>query len=149
MARLWKWAADQRLVVGPQPHLIRPAARVIGPRPGQTVQAPARFVWDEKRWRRSLEDGYAQITGRYRAFDRQRRAWREFEGYLTQRGRHITAYIADPPVEIKRHRHGPCFQLVHGSWFQIHWQRRPKNLDEALLHVEQILDEAINEGRYS
>lgn len=127
------------------PSVIGPARPpVIGPARPTTVEAPYRQAWDEKRWRQVQSGGVSEIVGPYRVFDRRRRSWREFSGRLVQDGRHVSAYIADPPPELQRHRHGPCLQLVRAPWFRLHWAREPKTLDHGLLYMERMLDEAIN-----
>jgi hypothetical protein len=141
--RLFGWDAD-RSIIGPRPQVVKPALQVIGPKPTATVEAPPRFAWDEKRWHRTITDDIVEVMGRYRVHDRQRRQWREFDGYVTQRGREIAAYIADPPAEMKQHRHGPCLQMIKAPWFRLHWRREPKDLDAAVLYLEQMLDESIN-----
>jgi len=140
--RLLSWGADQ--VTGPRPQLIQPNSQIIGPKPSARVEAPARFAWDEKRWTLSTDGDDIQVTGRYRVLDRSRNQWREFDGYLLQQAGVISAYIADPPVEIRSHRHGPCLQLVQSPWFRLHWHRQPKDLDGALLYMERMLDESFN-----
>lgn len=129
--------------VGPTA-VIGPRPQVIGPKPSMTVEAPPRFAWDEKRWRQRNADDGLELVGCYRVFDRSRGRWREFGGRLVQTGTEIAAYIADPPAEMRRHRHGACLQLVDGNWFRLHWQRSPKNLDDALLYLERMLDESLN-----
>lgn len=145
LERILVWGAGR--VIGPRrPQLIKPAPQVIEPRPSLLVEAPARFAWDEKRWAKSTSaDGAIEIRGMYHVYDRHRRQWREFEGFLYQRGDQIAAYIADPPQEIKAHRHGPCLQLVQSPWFRLHWRRQPNSLDEALIYMERMLNESLNE----
>lgn len=151
MNRLLDWLLDvstdrqPRQVVGPSLPVIGPAPQVIGPRPSTTVEAPARFAWDEKRWTRTVSSDAVEVRGHYRAYDRRLGRWREFPGYLIERDGDIAAYIDNPPGEVKKHRHGACLQLVDGSWFRLHWRRQPNNLDAALLYVERLLDESINQ----
>jgi hypothetical protein len=127
--------------------VVGPGPQVIGPKPGAIVAAPPRFAWDEKRWRRIDGAGQTELVGRYRVLDRQRRRWHEFDGRLIERDRDIAAYIADPPIEMKHHRHGACLQLVQAPWFRLHWSSRPKNLDDALLYMERMIEESFNERR--
>lgn len=133
--------ADQRVpVVGPRPH-------VIGPTPSTTVTPPARLAWEEKRWERRGSGDRVELVGQYRIFDRRRQTWRAFHGRLVQQGRAIATYIADPPAEVKQHRHGSCLQLVKAPWFLLFWNRPPNTLDDGLLYMERMLDESINSGR--
>lgn len=124
-------------VIGPRPQLITPT-------PSLTVEAPPRFAWDEKRWRQRRSPDGVELVGHYRVYDRRRRQWRQFRGRLLQQGGDIAAYIADPPVEMRSHRHGACLQLVEGDWFRLHWQRAPNGLDDALLYLELMLSESLN-----
>jgi hypothetical protein len=121
-----------------------PGPQIVRPRPQHVVAAPPRFAWDEKRWQHHREGESEIVSGKYRVFDRRSRVWRAFDGRVEQRGSRISAYIADPPVEIRRHRHGACLQLVQAPWFHLHWNRQPKNIDDALLYMERILDESFN-----
>jgi hypothetical protein len=135
---LLETVADQKIiVVGPRPH-------VIGPTPSTTVAPPARLAWDEKRWEQRGSGDRLELVGQYRVFDRRRQAWRAFHGRLFQQGRTIATYIADPPAEVKQHRHGACLQLVEAPWFLLHWNRPPHTLDDGLLYMERMLDESIN-----
>jgi hypothetical protein len=123
---------------------VGPAPQVIGPKPAHTVTPPPRFAWDEKRWHRDDTNGRTEVCGKYRVYDRRRGFWREFDGHLTGNRGIISAYIADPPLEVKHHRHGACFQLVQHPWFRLHWNTQPQTIDDALLYMERVLDEAIN-----
>ncbi len=76
--------------------------------------------------------------------NRRSREQLRFEGRILEAAHRVTPYIANPPVEIKRHPKGPCFRVSQAPWFQIHWRRAAANVDDALLYVERILDEAIN-----
>ena len=131
--------ADPRtMVIGPRP-------RVIAPAPPATIAPPPRFTWDEKRWRRVDERGEVHYLGAYRVWDQNQRTGREFEGRIVEAASTIKAYVADPPPEIRTHPKGPCFQLVRSPWFRIHWHRNPGTVDEALLYVERVLGECLNQ----
>jgi hypothetical protein len=130
--------ADHRPVIGPRP-------TVIAPGPTATVAPSPRFTWDEKRWRRIDDQGQVHYLGPYRVRDQQQAVWREFEGRIVEASGGIKAYVADPPAEIKTHPKGPCFQLVRSPWFRVHWRRNPSTVDEALLYVERLLDECLNQ----
>lgn len=117
---------------------------VVGPKPTTTIVPPPRQAWDEKRWHRFMNAGKAEMVGAYRIFDRRRRTWRQFDGRIIQQQYEFATYIADPPPEVKHHQHGHCLQLIRTPWFRLHWNRPPKTVDDALLYVERLLDEAIN-----
>ena len=61
-----------------------------------------------------------------------------------KRNGQISAYIHNPPREIKRHPHHACFQQVGigTGWFHLHWRRAPKDVDGAILYMERILNES-------
>lgn len=122
--------------------MVRPAAVTpIMPVRSETVQPPQRGAWDERGWTRRLDGDREVYEGQYQV------GGRRFRGRVeVGRRRHIQAYVYDPPREIRRHRHHACFQQfgVGTGWYILHWQRSPRNVDEALLYFEQILDESIN-----
>jgi hypothetical protein len=138
-----RWLS-QLLGVDGGPKVIGPRPQVIGPKPSLTVEAPPRFAWDEKRWRKRTSGHDVELVGQYRVFDQRRGRWREFRGRVVQQGGDIGAYINDPPTEMRQHRHGACLQLVEGRWFRLHFQRAPKNLDDAVLYLERMLSESLN-----
>lgn len=126
------------------------SAVVIEPRQVQTVQIapsvavtvapPRRGAWDERGWTRREESRTQIYEGFYQVGDRQ------FRGRIetTNGGRNITAFICDPPPEIRRHAHGACFQLIENDWFLLHWARPARNVDDAILYMEKVLDESLN-----
>ncbi len=120
---------------------VRPgSATPIGPARAETVRPPERGAWDERGWIRRRGGNNDVYEGEYQV------GRRRFRGRIEVRRNRIQAYIYEPPREIRRHRHHACFQQ-HGTgtgWFILHWQRSPRNVDEALLYFEQILDESIN-----
>lgn len=143
----------EMLVVRPAPavrieptgvtHIIpRPAAALrVEPARSATIRPPRRGAWDERGWTRR-NDGTSQVyEGQYQTGGRRFRGRIEVE----RRGR-ISAFIHNPPTEIRRHRHHACFQQIGigTGWFCLHWRRSPHNVDEAILYFEQVLDESLN-----
>ncbi|MGC8873545.1 MAG: hypothetical protein ACP5SI_03735 [Chloroflexia bacterium] len=118
--------------------------QATGHRSVLVVAPPPRPFWDERGWQRWRENGCTLYAGEYRARERQSRQMRRFPGYIRVRGCEVDTYIASPPSTVRYHPKGPCFQYVAGPWFRVHWHRPPRNADEAILYVEQVLDEAIN-----
>lgn len=138
-----------KVLVGPTPIIaIEPSnapALIIRPAlPAISVEPARRGAWDERGWRRRRENGHEVYEGTYQVVKRRSGDQREFQGRVTVNGRHVTAYIADPPAEIKLHPHGACFQLYRAPWFQLHWSRPAGNPDDAILYMERVLDESIN-----
>ncbi len=133
-------AGRQNASAGPRP-------QVIGPQPQVTVAPPPRFAWDQKGWSRALDGDTWRYQGTYRVYDFRRREWRTFNGCLLEGRGVITAFCADPPTEIKSHPKGPCFMLAKAPWFRVNWHRAPTSVDEALIYVERLLDECLNDWR--
>ncbi|MGI8640422.1 MAG: hypothetical protein ACR2MG_10825 [Pyrinomonadaceae bacterium] len=104
-----------------------------------TVTPPERGAWDERGWTRTLRGGRETYEGYYVV------GMRRFRGRIeaSNRGRGVMAYIYNPPREIKHHPHGACFQLVSDNWFHLHWSRPARNVDDAILYMERVLDESI------
>lgn len=158
------------VIIPSQPIVIQPKAEVITVRPMQrqtvvvkppsaitiepqvvdvvtvnpaqqvTVTPPQRGAWDERGWTRSSNGGRETFEGYYTV------GRRRFPGRIEtrNRGRNVTAYIYNPPREIKHHPHGACFQLVSNDWFHLHWARPARNVDDAILYMERVLDESLN-----
>ena len=126
---------------------IRPTTIAITPAVATTIEASPRAAWDDRGWQLGQHGGEQVYTGWYQVTNRQTGQPARFEGRITQQGRTVIPYIADPPVEIRRHPKAPCFAVTQAPWFRIHWYRPAANVDDALLYVERILDEAIN-GRH-
>lgn len=111
--------------------------------PGKTatVRPPDRGAWDERGWTRRRDRGLEIYEGQYQIGTRRYTGRIEIE----RRGR-ISAFIHNPPKEIRRHRHRACFQQVGigTGWFRLHWSRAPENADEAILYFERVLDESFS-----
>jgi hypothetical protein len=118
---------------------------VIGRQEALTVTPVARPAWDAKGWIAQPHGRRFTYEGFYEATLRRSGQPRRFRGRLIESFGGIATYIADPPTEIRRHPKGPCFALVEAPWFRVHWQRQPRNVDEAILYVETVLDEALNQ----
>jgi hypothetical protein len=134
-------------VSAPPPFVIQPspAANVtIHPTRAISIQPPQRGAWDERGWTRRTNQGQDIYEGSYQVMERRSGRQRSFDGRIAVNQGHITAYISDPPAEIKKHRHGPCFQLHRVPWFQLHWNRPAQNPDDAILYMERVLDESLN-----
>jgi len=134
---------------GRRPVVIRPSAcMVIGPSaPAVIVEPPPRAAWEDRGWEVRDEAGQACYSGSYRVADRRCGRRRRFAGTIIVRNQDVLAYIADPPAELRAHPKGPCFQLFRPPWFRVHWEHPARNVDDALLYVEQVLDEAVNRRR--
>ncbi len=112
--------------------------RIVPVKP-MTVTPPRRGAWDENGWAKRMDGSLEIFEGHYRV--REQRFWGRVE---KERSGQISAYIHNPPIEIKRHPHHACFQQVGigTGWFHLHWRRAPKDVDGAILYMERILDES-------
>lgn len=111
----------------------------VEPSRALTVAPPERGAWDERGWTWNASGGRETYEGFYQVGNRK------FRGRIeTRGGRKVAAYIYDPPPEVKRHRHGACFQLVKDGWFHLHWSRPARNVDDAILYMERVLDESLH-----
>lgn len=135
---------SQAIVVEPAAiAVIQPrAVDVIRVQPPKavTVTPPERGAWDERGWTRTVGGGRETYEGFFMVGTRQ------FRGRIEVRNhsRNVEVYIYNPPREIKHHPHGACFQLVGDDWFYLHWSRPARNVDDAILYMERVLDESIN-----
>lgn len=116
-------------------------AVTIQPSRAVQVTPPERGAWDERGWTRRANGRSEIYEGYYAVGTRRFRGRIEVRG---NRGRNVTACIDNPPPEIKHHPHGACFQLVRDGWFILHWARPARNVDDAILYMERVLDESLN-----
>jgi hypothetical protein len=140
--------AEPVRISAPPSIFIRPSPVpdvTIGPARTVSIEPPRRGAWDERGWTRRTNNGQEIYEGSYQVIERRTRRTRSFEGRIAVNRGQVTAYISNPPGEIKKHRHGPCFQLHRAPWFQLHWRRPAQNPDEAILYMERVLDESLND----
>lgn len=134
-------------VIGPDDSVIGPGEEVIGPSTALTVEPPKRSVWDERGWHREVRGNQQVYTGPYRITDLARNEPLAYHGVIYVKRREIVPCIAEPPAAIKRHPKGVCFTKMEKPWYRLHWRRAAKNVDEAILYMERVLDEAVNRRR--
>jgi len=127
-----------RLVIGPTPvEIIRPATHLlISPNP--------RGVWEEKGWEIERLFGRQIYRGYFQVRDRNTRKNHRYQGRIENTKLNFTPFIANPPTGIRTHPKGPCFSRISDEWFQVHWHRPPRNVDDAILYIEKVLDEVVN-----
>lgn len=118
----------------------------VGPRTPQRIAPPARSFWDERGWTCRPQNGSMVYEGHYRVLDRRLGQPQHFAGRVVVRHGSIVPYIADPPAAIRHHPKGPCFSRAEAPWFHLHWRRPAQNVDDTILYMEKILDEALGSG---
>lgn len=119
----------------------------VAPAVIMTIKPPKRGAWDERGWTRRNEGGTETFEGFFQVNHKRRGQLLRFRGRIQVsgwNGKNISAYILNPPPEVKSHRHGPCFQLLRDGWFNLHWSRPARNVDDAILYMERVLDESLN-----
>jgi hypothetical protein len=119
----------------------------ISPSIAVTVKPPDRGAWDERGWTKRNDSGTETFEGFYQLNHKRRGEILRFRGRIQVsgwNGKSISIYILNPPAEVRSHKHGPCFQLIRDGWFNLHWSRPAKNVDDAILYMERVLDESIN-----
>jgi hypothetical protein len=135
--------ATELLIIGPS----RQEALVFGPAKLVIIEPPQRAAWDDRGWAKRAQNGQDTYQGNYHVADRRSGHRRRFRGTIVVNKGEVLAYIADPPPELRRHPKHACFQLSHAHWFKVHWQHAARNVDDAILYIERVLDEAINRRR--
>lgn len=138
------------ILVGPTPDgpvQIGPSEApvvVVGPASVLIVEPPPRGAWDERGWTVRRSNSQATYEGYYHVLDRRTSRLQRYAGRVVARNGRVVPYIADPPHQIKRHPKGPCFKPWNLPWFCVEWRRPATNVDDAILYVEKVLDEALN-----
>jgi hypothetical protein len=133
-----KDAAAEVLIIGPAAPIL------IGPSENLTIGPAQRAVWDERGWTVQADLDRTTYQGQYQIFDHQQRIPRRFSGWVKETTWDVVAYIADPPPELRHHPKSVCFTPDQLPWFRVNWYIPATNVDEAILYVEKVLDEAIN-----
>ncbi|MEZ5359849.1 MAG: hypothetical protein R3F48_13600 [Candidatus Zixiibacteriota bacterium] len=72
------------------------------------------------------------------------RTWyHTFEGKIRKRSLHCgDFFIREPPYELKNHPHWVCFHSKGNGWYEIHFDKAPKSLEEGIRCIEVVLIEA-------
>jgi len=96
-------------------------------------------------WHSQSHRDYQEYTGAFLLYGFDGKVKCQLPGKIIEwRGLPVDVYIFDPPMQLRKHEHGRCLQLLTpGSlWFKLHWEKPAKQFDEARAYVEQILAEA-------
>jgi hypothetical protein len=126
------------VVVAPRtPLTVRPAEVTV-------VEAPPRGAWDDRGWVMSKRNGHPVYQGHYQIIRRRTGRQEKFAGRVEAGPGRATAFIENPPPEVRTHPKAPCFRHISGGWFKLDWYRPASNVDDAILYMERILDQAVN-----
>lgn len=104
------------------------------------VKPPQRGAWDERGWTKQMVGKNETYSGFYQVGNRKYQGRIEIGRWA----KGIRMYIHNPPPQIKKHKHGACFQLVKDGWFVLHWSKAARNVDDAILYMEKVLDESLS-----
>jgi hypothetical protein len=128
-----------------EPLLVTPTiATLVLPIQPLLVEPPPRPLWDERGWTRREDHDGSTYEGEYLARAPRGGEIRRFGGRIEQRGRKVSALVADPPPGLRRHPKAACFHIVGaGPWFAVNWFRPASSADEAINYIEQVLTEAL------
>lgn len=136
---------------GPSQQVNQPPAVPLAARAVNRVRAKPQHLakWQEKNWscRAGLLPGgvpAAEYSGFY-----QTRGGRKLRGLIVEAQRGITPYALDPPLEdIRKHTgHDVCFRRRDGMFF-VHLTNPPRSVDEAILNIENLLNECEAKARW-
>lgn len=97
-----------------------------------------------KRWSIEEAPGGLIYVGTFRARDTDGHV-HLYQGRIVERTNLPTdIYILSPPLDLKRHEHGGCFQLLEpgSNWFKMHWDHPTSDFYTSLCYVEKLLTEA-------
>lgn len=112
-----------------QPRVIR----AVPTRVSQVVRREFRTLLDERGWERrggSLFGYYRTPFGAYRG-----------RIVLRVAGR-TSFYIFNPPQCLWQHSHASCFIHRGGDSYEVHFSRQGQTVDDGLIAIEKILNEA-------
>lgn len=119
-----------------------------------------KYLWQELGWRKEARGQGAYLYSGQYSVSRDEQL-HSFQGYIIEReqaavpvieGISLPArtalervMIVDPPLEIKNHPSGPCFQLLvpEKGIFALHYTNPPQTVDAAIMHMRAILAEAL------
>lgn len=120
------------------PRLIRWPDHITVVRKGARVPVRPKPFWYDKGWRKTRNPN--EYTGYYTA------SGRRWQGLIQlPYASRYQAYIWEPPLdEIRRYTtHGPCFSPNGADGqYEVHFHTVPVSLDQAILSIETVLDEA-------
>lgn len=98
-------------------------------------------------WQLAKNGSSTTYTGNFLIYDSNGKIRLRIQGYIVEwSGLPAQVYIFNPPVFVKRHRHGSCLQLLrpNDNWFKLHFNKPAGDFASAYTYVEHFLNEAYN-----
>jgi hypothetical protein len=97
------------------------------------VQRELRAYWTERGWIRKGADYTGQFQTRYGSW----------QGCIRESpsGR-VETFIYNPPAQLRRHCHWPCFRDRGNFWYFVHPVLEVPDVSAAIIAIEQTLNEA-------
>lgn len=102
---------------------------------------------EPKDWKMNRLGKQTTFNGKFLIFDQTGKIKCRVQGRVVQsRNSNSEVYIYNPPVFVKRHRHGSCLQLLspNSQWFKLHFEYPARDFASAYSYVEHLLTEAYN-----
>ena len=97
------------------------------------VQRAMTPYWKERGWRQLKSDYLGNFQTKFGS-------WQGYI-YVSPSGR-IEVYIENPPSELEKHPHWPCFRARENGWFFIHATTPVRDVSAGILSTEKTLTEA-------
>lgn len=94
-------------------------------------------LWQERGWTRNENTFTGSYQTPYGAFQGQIELR---SGWFSNR---LRFYIHNPPKEVFRSSHGPCFQPRGNGCFEVHMSTMPRDESSGILTIERLIIEAI------
>jgi hypothetical protein len=102
----------------------------------RTGSYKATNYWEEQRWQLNGMN----LNGYYRTY------YGSYKGTidLFESGDH-QFYIHNPPQQLRRHSHWPCFMFRGNGLYWVHFRIKPKNVDAGIITIERIIRESMEQ----
>ena len=110
----------------------------------KTGRYPPMAISQKRQWEiAEIGDYEREANGYYQFRDKKTRTTYKWQGLIRWKVDGVQVYILDPPDALENHHHWRCFSHVGDGWFHIHFGSPMKSLDEVIIHVENIISEAL------
>jgi hypothetical protein len=115
-----------------------------GKRANKPRKYPPMAISQKRQWKITEVGHYErEANGYYQFRDKRTHETYKWQGLIRWKADGIQVYILDPPDALENHNHWRCFSHVGDGWFHIHFGSPMKSLDEVIIHVENIISEAL------
>lgn len=145
-------ALKATLITPEAPILIAPSQSLtitpdIEPEITPPPKAHPATVWEARKWSKRKKRGVEIFSGTYTVINNATGKTIIVPGRIEVSSKGLDVYVKSPPKKLKKHPKSSCFQLHRNGWFWVHWSVPPKHPDDAILYIESVLSESINQRR--